>query len=146
MITSLLLALLAATDVAAPQPLPEWMTGSWTTAGAADEWTEEWWTPPRAGIMLGASRSGKAEALGFFEHMRIIRLGDQVAYCVMPQGKTSTCFKAVAADAASITFENPAHDFPQRVAYRREGERLVGEISGLKGERLQRWRYRRLGN
>jgi hypothetical protein len=145
-LTGLIAVLLAGADAAPPQALPGWMAGSWTAAGTAGEWTEEWWTPPRAGIMLGASRSGKAEALGFFEHMRIVRSGGGVAFCAMPQGQASTCFQAVAADAASITFENPAHDFPQRVAYRREGDQLVGEISGLKGERLQRWRYRRLGD
>lgn len=146
MFISLLAAALAAAAPSGPQALPEWMAGSWTTTTAADEWTEEWWTPPRAGIMLGASRSGKSEALGFFEHMRIIRQGDGLAFCAMPQGKSSTCFKAVAADATSVTFENPTHDFPKRIAYRLDGEQLIGEISGLKGERVQRWRYRRLGN
>jgi hypothetical protein len=141
------MSMLAALLLAVEEPkLPDWMAGSWTTAGAADEWAEEWWTPPRAGIMLGGGRSGKAEALGFFEHMRIIRTGDGLAFCAMPQGGAGTCFRAVSASATSITFENPAHDFPKRVTYRREGDALVGAISGLKGERMQQWRYRRLGN
>ena len=131
---------------AAVPELPEWMAGSWTTAGAADEWTEEWWTPPRAGIMLGAGRSGKAGALGFFEHMRILRDSDGIIFCALPQGQAGACFRAVSSSSSSITFENPAHDFPQRVSYRREGEELIGEISGMDGERLQRWRYRRMGN
>lgn len=139
------ISLLLLAAAAAPE-LPEWMAGSWTTAGGADEWTEEWWTPPRAGIMLGAGRSGKADALGFFEHMRILCDGDGVIFCALPQGRAGTCFRAVSSGSSSITFENPAHDFPQRVTYRREGKDLVGEISGLDGERLQRWRYRRLGN
>jgi len=143
----LAMLLFAAEPAAAPAPaLPEWMVGSWTAAGTADEWTEEWWTSAKGGIMLGASRSGKAEALGFFEHMRIIRDNDGIAFCAMPEGKAGGCFRAVSAGLDSITFENAEHDFPKRVTYRREGNELVGEISGLKGERLQRWRYRRVGN
>ncbi len=131
---------------AQPVDLPQWMAGSWTTGGTADDWAEEWWTPAKAGIMLGAGRSGKADALGFFEHMRIVRNAEGVAFCAMPQGAAGTCFRAVAAGDGFITFENPAHDFPKRITYRREGEELVGAVSGLDGERLQQWRYRRLGN
>ena len=131
---------------AQPVDLPHWMAGSWTTVGATGEWAEEWWTPPKAGIMLGAGRSGKSDALGFFEHMRIVRNADGIAFCAMPQGEAGTCFRAVAAGEASITFENPAHDFPKRITYRREGEELVGVISNLDGARTQQWRYRRIGN
>ena len=127
-----------------PQSLPEWMAGSWTTMGTADEWTEEWWTPPRAGIMLGASRGGKADALGAFEHMRIIRTGGAIAFCAMPGGKAGACFRAVSATASSITFENAQHDYPTRVEYRREGDHLLGEISGPGGSRRQTWKYKRL--
>jgi hypothetical protein len=28
-------------------------------------------------------------------------------------------------------FENPTHDFPQRVIYRREGDSLLGRIEGM---------------
>ena len=141
----MLMSLIAAFVASEAEPMPDWMAGSWT-AGTADEWTEEWWTPSRAGIMLGASRSGKAGGLDFFEHMRIISRVDGLAFCAMPQGKAGACFKAVAAGAGSITFENAANDYPNRITYRREGAELVAEISTLKNERLQRWRYRRIGN
>ncbi len=141
------IAMLAAVLLAGEAPaMPNWLAGSWKTAGTADEWTEEWWTPARAGIMLGASRSGKAGALGFFEHMRIISGLDGLAFCAMPQGKAGTCFKAVSSGAREIVFENVANDFPTRITYRREEWGVSAEISGPDGARVQRWRYVPLGN
>ena len=127
--------------------MPDWLAGSWTTGGTQDEWSEEWWTPSKAGIMLGAGRSGKGAVLGNFEHMRIIRDGGGgLSFCAMPQGAAGACFRGVSSDRNSITFENPAHDFPQRVSYRREGEQLTASVSDLDGKRVQQWRYIRIGS
>lgn len=138
-------------SLAAPAPaqepvtaMPNWLAGAWTNAGQSDEWWEEWWTPDKAGIMLGASRSGKQDALGFFEHMRIIRQDGTVHFCALPKGQAGACFKAVSATATEIVFENPAHDFPNRIVYRREGDELFAQISGLDGARAQNWRFRRM--
>ena len=51
--------------------MPEWMTGAW---GHEDKegWADEYWTPPRGDMMIGASRSGKDEKLNFWEQMRNI--------------------------------------------------------------------------
>ena len=144
MLFAAIMALLAAQ--ATTPAMPDWLAGSWTTAGPADEWSEEWWTPAKAGIMLGASRSGKAEALGFFEHMRIVSGADGLAFCALPQGKAGTCFRAVEVGKGHVRFENKAHDYPTRITYRREGQGLVAEISGPDQSRLQTWRFRRLGN
>lgn len=145
-ITTFLTVFAIQTASPAPPAMPDWLTGAWRTAGTSDEWTEEWWTTPKAGIMLGASRTGKSEALGFFEHMRIVRGADGLSFCAMPQGKAGTCFKAVEAGAQHLIFENKAHDYPTRVTYRRDGEGLVAQISGPDNARLQTWRFVKLGN
>ena len=128
------------------EAMPRWLAGSWKTGGTADEWTEEWWTPPKAGIMLGASRSGKADALGFFEHMRIVAGPSGLEFCAMPQGKPGTCFKAVESGAGHVTFENQNNDYPTRITYRRETWGISAEITGPNGARPQRWRYLPLAN
>ena len=83
---------------AAAQPvnhaLPSWMAGAWEKTDG-EKWADEFWTPPRAGIMIGASRSGDGAKLGFWEHMRIMREADgALAFgrlpetsqrCVLPQ-------------------------------------------------------------
>jgi hypothetical protein len=42
-------------------------------------------------------------------------------------------------------FENPQHDFPQRVIYRRDGESLFARIEGQMGgtQRAVEWRYKK---
>ena len=52
-------------------------------------------------------------------------------------------FRLVASDGTSATFENPAHDFPQRIQYRRDGDRLVATISARDGSNAMSWTYRR---
>lgn len=38
----------------------------------------------------------------------------------------------------SVTFENPQHDFPQKVSYRLESaDRLIGRIEGNRGGSLR---------
>jgi hypothetical protein len=41
-------------------------------------------------------------------------------------------------------FENPTHDYPQRISYRMEGETLVATTSLMDGSQAQNWRYRRM--
>lgn len=138
MITTLLAALLQTQS--APVSLPGWMSGAWVSASESD-WSEEWWTPPRGGVMLGGSRSGSSDKLDFFEHMRIVETGGRVEFCAMPEGKAGGCFPAIASDVQSITFENRTHDYPQRIRYWREGRNLRAEISLADGTKQQRWTY-----
>lgn len=119
--------------------LPEWLSGAWVSRDTDGGWTEEWWTSPRAGIMLGASRSGKADRLGFFEHMRIARNSAGLEFCALPQGRAGTCFPAVSASSSEIAFENASHDYPKRIVYRREKFGISAEISGAGGSRRQVW-------
>ena len=135
-------ALLAvqAQDVA----MPAWLAGGWSTQAADGSWVEEWWTGPRAGLMMGAGRSGKGPRLDWWEHTRIEQSGGKLRFCALPKGQTGACFAATKVAAGEIVFENPTHDFPNRVAYRRVGDELLAEISGKGSARVQRWRFRKI--
>src|SRR5690606_41004560 len=83
-----------------------------------------------------------------------IELVDGVPHLIaMPMGNAPVRFAmteagAFAADSRldgdSITFENPAHDFPQRVHYMRVGDRLTAVISRLDGADAVEIHYRRI--
>jgi len=130
--------------VAAPTPasaLPAWMAGCWEQV-AKGEWTDECWTAPRAGLMLGSSRSGKGDTLQFFEHMRIVRdEAGSTSFCAMPKGQAGGCFAKEKQTATEIVFVNAKHDYPQRIRYWREGKYLMAETSLSDGSKAQRWRY-----
>lgn len=141
------LLLIAASPAARVDDLA-WMAGSWSADapdhGNGGRWTEEYWTIPRGGVMLGASRSGRGEALGEFEFLRIEADADGTpAYIAQPGGRAPVAFRLVQHDAASATFENAAHDYPQRIRYVRDGNTLTATISAIDGSKAMRWIYRR---
>ena len=138
----MMMAAVLAAEAPAPA-LPAWMAGCWEQI-TGESWAEECWTGPRAGLMMGSSRTGKAEALEFYEHMRITTGAEGTSFCALPKGQAGGCFKASNSTAAGIIFENPGHDYPTRIAYRREGDELIAEISGPNGSNPQNWRYRRM--
>jgi len=120
-----------------------WMSGGWISESAG-RWTEEAWLPPRGGVMLGLSRSGRGDVLREFEYIRIQAGEDGVpVYHASPGGRAPVGFRLVASDDASATFENPRHDYPQRIHYRRDGDTMVATISALDGSNAMRWTYRR---
>lgn len=129
--------------------LPHWIAGCWEQR-LGDRWTEECWTTPRGGMMLGSSRSGRGEKLLDWEALRIERNaahGDgpiaRLAYLASPKGKGWTLFAWSRATEAGLTFFNLANDYPQRIRYWRQGEDLMAEIALADGSKSQRWHYRR---
>jgi hypothetical protein len=125
--------------------LPGWMTGAWSET-KGESWTEEYWTPPRGGLMIGAGRNGKGKALLGWEATRIeIDQMGKIVFVALPNGGPATSFALENSDAQSISFTNPAHDYPQRVRYWRDGEKLMAETSLLDGGKAMRWQYRPMG-
>lgn len=142
-IAAALAVVLVATSPAARVDDLGWLAGEWVDEGEG-RWTEESWTAPRGGVMLGVSRSGRGEALREFEFIRIAA-GENgtISYIAMPQGGAPVAFRLVRHDPVSAAFENAAHDYPQRIAYVRDGDTLTATISAIDGSRPRRWTYRR---
>jgi hypothetical protein len=138
---------------AAEQPaLPGWMAGCWERS-SGEKWTEECWTSPRAGIMLGGGRSGTGDRLGDWEVMQIVLnqpAGDgpivRMAFWGAPGGQNPTMFAWSPSEGPGVTFVNETHDYPQRIRYWREGKELVAEIAMKDGSKAVSWRYRPIGD
>lgn len=120
----------------------EWLSGRWMQEGP-EGWAEENWTLPRGGVMLGTGRTGKGDKAGSFEFMRIADGPDGVVFWGSPGGKTPVAFPLVEEGSNLVAFENPKHDYPTRISYRREGKVLIATTSGPGGTDPQTWRYRR---
>ena len=67
--------MLGGAPLAQAADLPEWLTGEWQQE-RGDRWTEELWSLPRGGVMIGMGRSGRGESLQSWEVMRIVRAAD----------------------------------------------------------------------
>lgn len=114
-----------------------WLSGCWAAVGA-EAGSGEQWTSVAGGTLLGVSRTVKGERTVFHEFLIIRETADGgLEYVAAPSGQATTAFRAVHVGEREVTFENPAHDFPQRILYRRDGDRLAARIEGTteKGER-----------
>ena len=118
-----------------------WMAGSWVSEGDS-QWTEERWSRPRGGVMLGTGLSGQGGRAESFEFMRIAADEEgRLTFWAAPEGGSPTAFRYETGGEREAAFVNPGHDYPQRISYRREGPELVATISRADGSRSQTWRF-----
>src|SRR5690349_7932374 len=95
-----------------------WLAGCWQ-AERGDAGSGEHWLPPAGGTMLGVSRTVKNGKTVEFEFMQLRNnAAGQLVLIAMPSGQKETTFVASAVGKDAVTFENPRHDFPQKVSYR----------------------------
>ncbi len=105
------------------------LTGSWSLT-RGDSVIEEHWTAARGGTLFGVGRTIRGDRTPAFEFLRIESRRDGIYYIASPAGRAATPFKLSQIAQNRAAFENRAHDFPQRIAYWRDGERLCAEVSG----------------
>lgn len=142
-------------DIALPAPARstigdlEWLAGPWVgTRGTAGTTSiEERWSPPLGGAMLGVSRTVARERMVAFEFLRIVERDGGLVYVAQPGGAPATEFILTGLGSTRAVFENPRHDFPQRIVYELSDDgQLSASIGFAKGGRPQRFGFRREGN
>ncbi|MGQ0553010.1 MAG: DUF6265 family protein [Planctomycetota bacterium] len=119
-----------------------WVAGHWS-GKLRTSTVEERWCEPAGGAMLAISRTVKGEKMVAFEFLRIAEQGGTLVYFAQPGGRTATEFTLVELSDSRAVFENPHHDFPQRITYERTGEQLTAEISHVDGGAPQRFEFTR---
>ena len=114
------------------QDLPklDFMAGCWAGATGPEQF-EEVWMKPRAGSVFGVARTIVNGKTVFFEtHAILERDGQAVLHVRLKNGPNTTPFTLVKASAGEAVFENPQHDYPQRIIYRKTATGLLGRIEG----------------
>jgi hypothetical protein len=120
------------------------MAGAWDgTQGGVE--TEEIWTVPRGGLMLGVHRDVMASGRAAFEYLRIEVDADGIVYKASPQGRAATPFRLVEISPGRAVFSNPDHDFPRTLSYWLEdGDLRVRAEGETRGEPMTlQWRWER---
>lgn len=121
-------SILPASAGVAADPL-DWLQGDWC-GGTGEERIEEHWLPAHGGLRLGVARTLEGARTSSFEFLRIETAEGVATYIAQPGGAPPTSFGRTAGGANWVRFENPEHDFPKRVEYRRSGDALHAEIAG----------------
>jgi hypothetical protein len=110
-----------------------WLSGCWELRSGS-RLVEERWTPPRGGLMLGMSRTSRNDSIIEFEQVRIETRPAGVFYVASPSRQATAEFRASALLDSAVTFENPEHNFPKLIMYRRVGrDSVVASIAGPRG-------------
>jgi hypothetical protein len=107
-----------------------WLSGCWERSGGSRQ-TVEQWMKPAGGTMLGMSRTVANGRTVEYEHLLLHQVGDTIYYVATPSRQQQTSFKLIRSSAQEAVFENPEHDFPQRIIYRLDADgSLVARIEG----------------
>lgn len=132
------LALLALAGTAAPpaaraqeaeRPLAAlgFMAGCWRGDAGVDRSIEEQWTAADSDVMLATTRylddnTGRTRG---WEFSRIVADAAGIALIPAPLGTAQGRFRMAPSPAGEARFEDPDHDFPRRIIYRRIDERTL---------------------
>jgi len=105
----------------------EWLVGCWETP---DRSAIEVWVKEQDGDLIGFSAAIDDNRIAFYEVLRITNTESGTAtYTAHPIGQATTSFSATSVSEQEVKFSNPAHDYPQEIAYKREGTDLIATIS-----------------
>jgi uncharacterized protein DUF6265 len=118
-----------------------WLSGCWERRSPRGV-TEEHWARPAGGTMIGFSRTVRRvadrDSTTEYEFLRVFVRDGKLVYAALPSAQRYTEFTETSATDSAVVFENPKHDFPQRITYTRRGaDSVVARIDGLIQGRLR---------
>jgi hypothetical protein len=130
---------------AAPPALADlaFMAGCWRGPSGDGITIEEYYTAPADNLILGVSRYTKGPRVTDYEFTTIAREGNEIVLTPRPSGQEPVSFRLTRLDSTGAVWENPSHDFPTLIAYRRgTGDSLIARIEGpgRDGKRSMEWR------
>ena len=116
-----------------------WLAGCWAYDGA-EPGSGEHWTGPAGGTMFATSRTIRNGKTIAFEYLRIEEDSTgRLQLVASPSGQATTTFSLLRLEDGEVAFENPQHDFPQRIIYKLDGaDRLLGRIEGDRDGKISR--------
>jgi len=136
-----ILALLGGLQEKAPARDLSWLAGCWQ--GTSDGATiEEHWMTPAGGVMLGIGRVVQDGKTVFSEFLKIVETKDGPEYRVLIEGRPEVKFKLKSRSDDEVIFENPKHDSPRTIGYRKQKDGLMAWIEGIEDGKPTKTEFR----
>jgi hypothetical protein len=111
-----------------------WFIGSWTGETGESIFTETW-QKVNDTLFIGQSYFIKDSDTLSRETISLQQQDTSVFYIPLVEGQNDNkpvYFKLTFSDNTNAVFENPGHDFPQKITYQlRNGDSLVATVSGF---------------
>jgi Domain of unknown function (DUF6265) len=108
-----------------------WLAGTWNRINVkAGRTAHERWIQTEGGLQgWGVNLNGADTS--FVEKLRIVTKDSKLYYVAdVAQNKEATYFLITEVTTTSFTCENPEHDFPKKIVYQLDGNKLKATISG----------------
>lgn len=138
----------AAQEARRPLAALGFMAGCWRGDAGTDKTIEEQWTAADSDVMLSITRylDDNTGRTRMWETSRVVADSAGVAMLPAPRGVQEGRFRLTSHTAGEARFEDPMHDFPKRIIYRRvDATHLAIRIDGGAGDREgQEWRLERV--
>lgn len=111
----------------------KWLLGKWGISSPEGNMVEAW------EIKNDSTYAGKTHFIigtdtVFTETISLEQRGKDVNYVTQMANQNEgkpVAFKMTKANEKQLVFENPTHDFPQKITYTLKGDSLLAEISGM---------------
>jgi hypothetical protein len=127
----LLLLTAGATSSSSPIDQLGWLKGCWERRTARGAFIQEQWMAPRGGMMMGMARTFVRDTLREYEFVVIREVAGKLQYEAKPSGQPAATFPQKTLTDTLVEFEDPAHDFPQRIGYRKvSADSVIAWIDG----------------
>lgn len=119
-----------------------WLSGCWESHREGREINEQW-MKPAGQTMLGMGRTVSKGKTVEYEFVQIREDNDgSIYYVAKPSGQSEASFKLIKYQNREATFENPEHDFPQRIIYRLEPDgSLFARVEGTSNGKARGFDY-----
>lgn len=114
------------------------MAGCWRGDAGVDRSIEEQWTAADSDVMLATTRylDDNTGRTRMWEFSRIVADSAGITLFPAPRGTQQGSFTMTPSAAGEARFEDPSHDHPKRIIYRRiDDRRLVVGLDGGEGDR-----------
>ncbi len=106
-----------------------WLVGTWGDEQNGERIHEEW--KYADGILIGKSVTISEGNPPFSETMRIEPREGGLVFIVSVRGEAPVTFTATRVAPGEVIFENPAHDYPQRILYQQvTADSIYARIDG----------------
>jgi hypothetical protein len=108
-----------------------WLAGHWRMEKGGRV-IDQHWMAPAAGVMLGMSRTIAKGKVLEHEFMQIREgPGGMLFFVTQLPGQPEATFQHASLTETEVVFENPLHDYPQRISYTRQPD--GGLVTVLEG-------------
>lgn len=110
----------------------DWLVGTWNRTNAKPGRSGvEQWKQTQSLELRGIGVNLQGTDTTFVEKLRIIIKDNSIVYVAdVPENQKPVYFKLTEITENSFVCENPEHDFPKKISYQLEGNKLKAQISG----------------